>query len=102
TLYEPTNPRPRSDLTLFEQVRAGVLAYLHYDEEHPHGAWAAYMGMGCSDPILQGFEHVDTDRQAYLIVTRIHDAVVAQLDSNVELELRTSVYGWLAFAFDMC
>ena len=36
-----------------EKLRAGVLAYLEYDEKHPHGAWAAYIGMGRTDPVLR-------------------------------------------------
>ena len=63
-LFEATNTPPRPDLSLFEQLRAGVLAYLHYDEAHPHGAWAAYMGMGRSDPVLRGIDDMDNDRQA--------------------------------------
>jgi len=101
-LFEATNAPPDPEANLFEQLRAGVLAYLHYDEEHPHGAWAAYMGMGRSDPILRGIEDVDNDRQADRIVTRIHDAVGGQLDSKVERDLRTTIYGWLAFTFEMC
>src|SRR5215218_4875512 len=41
-LFEATNTPAIAGQTLFEQLRAGVLAYLRYDEEHPHGAWAAY------------------------------------------------------------
>ncbi len=101
-LFEATNAPPDPEANLFEQLRAGVLAYLHYDEEHPHGAWAAYMGMGRSDPILRGIEDIDNDRQADRIVTRIHGAVGGQLDSKVERDLRTTIYGWLAFTFEMC
>ena len=74
-LFEATNtpPDPRTDL--FDQVREGVLAYVRYDEEHPHGAWAAYIGMGRSDPVLRGIEDIDNDRQADRILGRIADAV---------------------------
>src|SRR3984885_5008924 len=74
-LFEATNAPPDPGHSLFDQLRIGVLAYLRYDEEHPHGAWAAYMGMGRSDPILRGIEDVDNDRQANRIVTRIHEAI---------------------------
>ena len=79
-----------------------MLAYLRYDEEHPHGAWAAYVGMGRSDPVLRGVEDVDNDRQAERILARINNAVGDQLDSKVERDLRITVYGWLAFTFEMC
>ena len=49
-LFEATNTPPLAGQTLFEQLREGVLAYLHYDESHPHGAWAAYVGMGTLRP----------------------------------------------------
>ncbi|MDX1888518.1 helix-turn-helix domain-containing protein [Mycolicibacterium sp. 050158] len=101
-LFEATNTPPRPDLTLFEQLRAGVLAYLDYDEAHPHGAWAAYIGMGRSDPVLRGIDDVDNDRQANRIIDRITAAVGEPLDSNVERDLRVVVYGWLAFTFEMC
>ena len=52
-----------------------MLAYVRYDEEHPHGAWAAYVGMGRSDPVLRGIEDIDNDRQADRILGRIADAV---------------------------
>ena len=48
-LFQATNTPAQPGQTLFTQVRAGVLAYLRYDEEHPHGAWAAYVAAGGSD-----------------------------------------------------
>ena len=101
-LFEATNATPDPDQNLFHQLRTGVLAYLRYDEEHPHGAWAAYMGMGRSDPILRGVEDVDNDRQANRIMGRIAEAVGRELDSKVERDLRITIYGWLAFTFEMC
>lgn len=101
-LFEATNMPPEAGQSLFDRLRAGVLAYLRYDEEHPHGEFAAYMGMGRSDPVLRGIEDVDNDRQASRIVTRIHEAVGDDLDSTVERDLRITVCGWLAFTFEMC
>jgi AcrR family transcriptional regulator len=101
-LFEATNAPPDPDQNLFHQLRTGVLAYLRYDEEHPHGAWAAYMGMGRSDPILRGIEDIDNDRQANRIMGRIAEAVGRELDSKVERDLRISIYSWLAFTFEMC
>ena len=75
---------------------------MRYDEEHPHGAWAAYVGMGSSDPVLRGIEDIDNDRQANRIIRRILDAVGGSLDSKVERDLRVTIYGWLAFTFEMC
>jgi AcrR family transcriptional regulator len=101
-LFEATNAPPDPDASLFDQLRSGVLAYLRYDEEHPHGAWAAYMGMGRSDPVLRGIEDIDNDRQANRIVNRINAAVGEEMDSKVERDLRITIYGWLAFTFEMC
>ena len=101
-LFEATNAPPDPGQSLFDQLRAGVLAYLRYDEEHPHGAWAAYMGMGRSDPILRGIEDIDNDRQANRIIVRVTEAVRGEMDSKVERDLRITIYGWLAFTFEMC
>ena len=101
-LFEATNTLPEPGKNLFDQVREGVLAYVRYDEEHPHGAWAAYVGMGRSDPVLRGIEDIDNDRQANRILSRIADAVGGGMDSKVERDLRVTVYGWLAFTFEMC
>jgi AcrR family transcriptional regulator len=101
-LFEATSTPPDCGQSLFDQVRQGVLAYVRYDEEHPHGAWAAYIGMGSSDPVLRGIEDVDNDRQANRIIGRITDAVGGAMDSKVERDLRVTIYGWLAFTFEMC
>jgi AcrR family transcriptional regulator len=101
-LFEATSTPPDSGQSLVDQVREGVLAYVRYDEEHPHGAWAAYIGMGSSDPVLRGIEDNDNDRQANRIIGRIMAAVGGELDSKVERDLRVTIYGWLAFTFEMC
>jgi AcrR family transcriptional regulator len=101
-LFEATNTPPEPGLSVFEQLRAGVLAYVYYDEAHPHGAWAAYMGMGRSDPVLRGIDDVDNDRQANRIMSRLLETVAGPLDSKLERDLRVLVYGWLAFTFEMC
>lgn len=101
-LFEATNTPPEPGQSLFDQVRVGVLAYLRYDEQHPHGAWAAYVGMGRSDPVLRGIEDIDNDRQADRILARMRSALGADLDSKVERDVRIIVYGWLAFTFEVC
>ena len=101
-LFEATSTPPDPGQSLFDQVREGVLAYVRYDEEHPHGAWAAYVGIGSSDPVLRGIEDVDNDRQANRIITRILGAVGDSMDSKVERDLRVTIYGWLAFTFEFC
>lgn len=101
-LFEATSTPPEPGQSLFGQLRAGVLAYLRYDEEHPHGAWAAYMGLGRTDPVLRGVDDIDNDRQADRIMGRIADAVSEPLDAKVERDLRATVYGWLALTFEMC
>ena len=101
-LFEATNTPPMQDQTLFEQLRAGVLAYLRYDEEYPHGAWAAYIGVGTSDPVLRGIEDLDNDRQVNRIMARIGETLAGDLDSKVERDVRITVYGWLAFTMELC
>jgi AcrR family transcriptional regulator len=101
-LFEATNAPPDPEQSLFDQLRAGVMAYLRYDEEHSHGAWAAYIGIGRSDPVLRGIDDIDNDRQANRIMGRIAGASGREMDSKVERDLRITVYGWLAFTFEMC
>ncbi len=98
-LFEATNTPPSPDLSLFNQLREGVIAYLRYYEENPNVAWAAYVGAGRSDPVLRGIEDLDNDRQADRIVAGFGGD---QLDSKVERDLRVVVYGWLAFTLEMC
>ncbi|MGE0217281.1 TetR/AcrR family transcriptional regulator [Mycolicibacterium sp.] len=101
-LFEATNTVAEPGSTLFAQVRLGVLAYLRYDEEHPHGAWAAYVGMGRSDPLLRGIEDTDNDRQANRIIDRVMAAAGGELDADAARHLRAAVYGWLALTLEMC
>jgi AcrR family transcriptional regulator len=101
-LFEATNAPPDPEQSLFDQLRAGVMAYLRYDEEHSHGAWAAYIGIGRSDPVLRGIDDIDNDRQANRIMGRIAGASGREMDSKVERDLRITVYGWLAFTLEMC
>jgi AcrR family transcriptional regulator len=101
-LFEATSTPPAPGLSLLEQLRAGVLAYLKYDEEHPHGAWAAYIGMGRSDPVLRDVDELDNDRQANRIMARIAEAAGQPMDATLERDLRVVVYGWVAFTFEMC
>ncbi|KMO84665.1 TetR family transcriptional regulator [Mycolicibacterium chubuense] len=101
-LFEATNTPPLPGQTLFGQVRFGVLAYLRYDEEHPHRAWAASTGIGRTDPLLRGIEDIDNDRQADRILGRMAAVIGGPMDDKVERDLRATVYGWLAFTFEMC
>jgi AcrR family transcriptional regulator len=111
-LFEATNAAEDDPgQCLFERVRAGVLAYLRYDEQHPHGAWAAYVGIGRTDPVLRGIEDVDTDRQAQRIMSAITAATAAQWDTAATAAqwnddprrlLQATVYSWLAFTLEFC
>ena len=101
-LFEATSTPPEPGQSLFHQLRDGVLAYLRYDEQHPHGAWAAYMGRGHADPLLRDAGEGDNDRQAMRIMTRIAATAGGPLDSKVERDVRATVYGWLALTFEMC
>jgi AcrR family transcriptional regulator len=98
-LFEATNTPPTPGLSLFDQLREGVIAYLRYYEENPNVAWAAHMGAGSSDPVLRGIEDLDNDRQADRIVAGFGGD---QLDAKVERNLRVVVYGWLAFILETC
>lgn len=109
-LFEATNAPPVPGQTIFGQVRDGVLAYLRYDEEHPHGAWAAYMGIGRADPVHQGVDGLDgpagdtpaNDKQADRIIDHVSAAAGEPLDGRTGRDLRVTVYGWLAFTFELC
>lgn len=104
-LFDATNAPADPGQSLFGQVRAGVLAYLHYDEQHPHGAWAAYLGMGRTDPVLGGVDDlVETAnaKQADRIIERLWAAAGRPPDGATARDLRATVYGWLAFTFELC
>jgi AcrR family transcriptional regulator len=102
-LFEATNPAEDDPgQCLFDRVRAGVLAYLRYDEQHPHGAWAAYVGIGRTDPLLRGIEDVNTDRQAERIMSAITAASTAQWNDEARRLLQATVYSWLAFTLEFC
>ncbi|MBU9763964.1 TetR/AcrR family transcriptional regulator [Mycobacterium sp. TNTM28] len=101
-LFEATSTPAEPGQTLFDQLRTGVLAYLRYDEEHPHGAWAAYLGLGRTDPVLRDVDDVDNDRQADRIMDRFGETLSGPLDAKVDRDLRAVVYAWLAWTFEMC
>jgi AcrR family transcriptional regulator len=101
-LFEATNTPAVAGDTLFEQLRAGVLAYLRYDEQHPHGAWAAYVGQGTSDPVLRNIEDTDNERQVNRLMDRLNRTLGGDLDSKVERDIRITMYGWLAMTMEMC
>jgi len=102
-LFETTNALPTGQ-TLFQETRDGVLAYMHYHQEHPHAAWAAYVGLGRSDPVLLGIDDEAKDRQMEHIMSRIVevDAACSQLEPDVERDLRIVIHGWLALTFEVC
>jgi AcrR family transcriptional regulator len=105
-LYEATNKEPPSGLTFFEEIRLGVLAYMAYHQQNPEAAWAAYVGLGRSDPVLLGIDDEAKNRQMDHIMTRIHEFVSAipgqTLESDVERDLRVIIHGWLALTFEIC
>jgi hypothetical protein len=90
---------------MFEEVRSGVMAYMAYHEQNPEAAWAAYVGLGRSDPVLLGTSDDAKDRQLEHIMNRIGellDGVGAKLQPDVERDLRVICHGWLAFTFELC
>ena len=107
-LYEATNIPPPAGMTLFEEIRSGVLAYMAYHQQNPEAAWAAYVGLGRSDPVLLGIDDEAKNRQMEHIMSRIGDMVSAvpgtgsSLEPGVERDLRVILHGWLAFTFEIC
>src|SRR5271163_2686894 len=102
-LFETTNS-PSPGQSLFEEVRDGVLAYMQYHQEHPQAAWAAYVGLGRSDPVLLGIDDEAKDRQMEHIMSRVMevDGSGGQLEPQVERDLRIVIHGWLALTFEVC
>lgn len=103
-LIETTNQLPLTGQTLFDEVRAGVVAYMEYQQQHPHSAWAAYVGIGRSDPMLLGIDDDVKNRQAQRIMTRIIgvESPGRNLDPELERDLAAIVRGWLAFTCELC
>lgn len=106
-LYAATmNPAP-AGMTMFEEIRTGVLAYMAYHQQHPEAAWAAYVGLGRSDPVLLGIDEEAKNRQMEHIMSRIAEVVSGMEDNralkpDVERDLRVILNGWLAFTFEVC
>src|SRR6201991_864692 len=104
-LFETTNSTSPGQ-SLFEEARDGALAYTQYHQEHPQAAWAAYVGLGRSDPVLLGIDDEAKDRQMEHVMTRIGEVVASvpgqMLEPHVERDLRVILHGWLAFTFEIC
>ncbi|WP_156685727.1 TetR/AcrR family transcriptional regulator [Mycobacterium sp. Marseille-P9652] len=106
-LFEATNNPPPAGLTMFEEIRMGVLAYMAYHQSNPEAAWAAYVGLGRSDPVLLGIDEEAKNRQMEHIMSRIHEVVSGMEDNRalqpvVERDLRVILQGWLSFTFEIC
>lgn len=105
-LYETTNMDDATGLTMYEEVRMGVMAYMAYHEQNPEAAWAAYVGLGRSDPVLLGVddEVVDPahDVLELAVLGLVADISGAKLEADVERDLRVICHGWLAFTFELC
>ncbi len=105
-LYEATQQLPPTGLTMFEEIRVGVLGYMAYHEQNPEAAWAAYVGLGRSDPVLLGTSDEAKNRQLEHIMERIGEVVGgipgAKLEPDVERDLRIILNGWIALTFEIC
>jgi AcrR family transcriptional regulator len=105
-LYSATNIPTPAGLTMFEELRAGVLAYMAYHQQNPEAAWAAYVGLGRSDPVLLGIDDEAKNRQMEHVMNRIGEVVASvpgqTLKPVVERDLRVIIYGWIAFTFEIC
>jgi hypothetical protein len=91
---------------MFEEARVGVLAYMAYHDQNPEAAWAAYVDMGHTDPVLLGITEEAKNRQLENIMTRIGEVVAgvqeAKLEPDVDRDLRVVIHGWIAFTFEVC
>jgi AcrR family transcriptional regulator len=103
-LIEATSHLPLPGQTLFDEIRTGVLAYMEYQKQHPHSAWAAYVGIGRSDPVLLGIDDEAKNRQLEHVMSRMTEieGPDVDLDPEVERNVRMVVHGWLAFTFELC
>jgi AcrR family transcriptional regulator len=105
-LYQATNELPPTGLTFFEEIRLGVLAYMAYHEQNPEAAWAAYVGLGRSDPVLLGIDDEAKNRQMDHIMGRIGEFVGATpgktLEPDVGRDLRVIIQGWITMTFEIC
>ncbi|MFY2859041.1 TetR/AcrR family transcriptional regulator [Mycobacterium sp. THU-M104] len=105
-LYEVTNALRPAGLTMFEEIKAGVLAYMDYQHHHPQSAWAAYVGLGRSDPVLVGVSDEAKNRQLEHIMSRVAELVgtipAEKLKTEVEQHLEVIINGWLALTFEIC
>lgn len=105
-LYDSTNMDDASGLTMYEEVRTGVMAYMAYHEQNPEAAWAAYVGLGRSDPVLLGVDDEAKNKQLEHIMSRIADLLErvsgTKLEPDIERDLRVICHGWLAFTFELC
>jgi AcrR family transcriptional regulator len=105
-LYEATNDLTPAGMTFFEEIRVAVLAYMAYQQQNPESAWAAYVGLGRTDPVLLGIDDEHKNRQLEHIMTRIGEFVSAipgrVLEPDVERDLRVIIHGWMALTFEVC
>lgn len=105
-LFEATEITPNAGDTLFQRVRAGVLAFVDYYRQHPRAAWAVYVRAGRYDPVLVEIDDATKKRQMERVMTAVNALVPGGLGdglhSQVERALRATVYGWLSFTFEMC
>lgn len=104
-LHEATNQLPPG-MTMFEEIRLGVLAYMAYQQLHPESAWAAYVGLGRSDEVLLGVSDSAKNRQMEHIMSRVTELVNAvpggTLEPEAERHLTVILHGWLALTFEIC
>ena len=105
-LYESTNKDQATGLTMYDEVRLGVMAYFAWHEQNPEAAWAAYIGLGRSDPVLLGTSDEAKNKQLEHMMARIDEVVSkvpgAKLEADIERDLRVICNGWLAFTFEVC
>jgi AcrR family transcriptional regulator len=83
---------PAQSLSLDEQLRAGIDAYLTYAEAHPHGFLTAYRGSLAGDPEVRAIVEEGRQHQSERILKQVSG------EREPSTLLRLAVYGWTAMA----
>ncbi|MDI6627581.1 MAG: TetR/AcrR family transcriptional regulator [Rhodococcus sp. (in: high G+C Gram-positive bacteria)] len=87
---------PDTSLPVFEQIAAGLDAYISYTDEHAHGVRAVNRGILLGDPLINEILTREFDVQQQRILAALPTTL--QDDETV----RTALRGWIAFVRAVC